>query len=73
MTVTGLAEALFTPQAQSAFWILAGMTGFSFGFDPTVDILVNWEAAQRWRTWARWRMGDFQPGQWVYREVPQIS
>lgn len=66
MTITNLANLLFSYQGQTAYWILVGMTGQRFGFDPRVDILSNWQPAQQWKLWAKNHENTFNPGAWYF-------
>jgi HEAT repeat protein len=67
LTVQGLVEELVTSDAQTAFWILAGMTSQRFGFDPHVDQLKNWRSIEEWRAWAARHADAYEPGGWYYR------
>lgn len=64
MNVTALTEALFSHH--SAYWILVGMTGHHFDFVPGLDPIFNWEAANKWKSWAHTHEKDFKPGHWYY-------
>lgn len=66
LTLSRLADALLSGFATAAFWNLVSMTGQHFGFDPRVDILVNYDAYQRWQLWAKEHDEEFRAGYWYY-------
>lgn len=58
----GYARAVVEGTPSSAFWSLAGMAGQRFDYDPTADVIANWEPLSRLRAWAALEGASLSPG-----------
>lgn len=54
------------PKRPDLFWQLLSMTGESFGFDPNLEPLNNWESIRKWREWGAKNNHLFEPGAFYF-------